>query len=413
MERGLSVRRLAIAALVASTSIASAQVDFPAFKTQEVDKSYTVGYATLLVDVNHDKKTDIVVVDSKRVIWYENPTWNRRTIIEGQTKPDNVCISAADIDGDGLLDFALGADWRPADTKNSGSLQWLKRGKTLDDPWTIYPIGNEPTLHRIRFADLDGTGRPLLIVGPLFGRGSSRAKNWMDRPLRLIAFHIPRNPTKDRWLPEIIDESLHVMHNFWPFPVKGSKRMDILTASYEGVHRFSKVDGKWRRIKIGSGNQENPQGRRGASEVKLGHIDNGKREVIATIEPWHGHEVVVYTPPKDRAQTLWDRHVIDNELRWGHAVWFADLDRDGSDELIIGVRDDPNKSDTFKWRRGVRIYKALDKTGTKWARKILENGDMACEDLAAADLDGDGYPEIVAVGRQTHNLRIYWNKGRK
>ena len=52
-----------------------------------------------LVDINGDKKPDIVVVDTTRVVWYENPTWKRRTIIEGQTKPDNVCIAAYDIDG--------------------------------------------------------------------------------------------------------------------------------------------------------------------------------------------------------------------------------------------------------------------------------------------------------------------------
>jgi hypothetical protein len=29
-----------------------------------------------------------------------------------------------------------------------------------------------------------------------------------------------------------------------------------------------------------------------------------------------------------------------------------------------------------------------------------------------ADLDGDGRIDIVAVGRQTHNGRIYWNLGK-
>ena len=29
---------------------------------------------------------------------------------------------------------------------------------------------------------------------------------------------------------------------------------------------------------------------------------------------------------------------------------------------------------------------------------------------AAADLDGDGRPEIIAAGRDTHNLKIYWNR---
>jgi hypothetical protein len=384
---------------------------FPRFRMQELDTSLKVGYAVLLVDLNGDRKPDIVVVDTNRVVWYENPTWKRRSIIEGQTKPDNVCIAAADIDGDGQLDLALGADWKPFNTKAGGTLQWLKRGKTLDEPWTLYPIGEEPTVHRIRFADIDGSGRPALINVPLMGRGSSKEANWMDgQPVRIIAYRIPKDPTRDRWVPEVLDESLHVVHNFFPIPSARGKGMDILTASYEGVNRLSHVGDKWTRRQLGEGNQSNLKGNRGASEIKQGQFKSGQK-FIATIEPWHGNQVVVYTPPTGPGQKLWDRHVVDDQLKWGHAVWCADLDGDGDDELIIGVRDD--LSGKPGERCGVRIYKALDGKGAKWARHDIDEGGVAVEDLAAVDLNGDGRIDIVAVGRKTGNVRIYWNEGTK
>jgi hypothetical protein len=383
---------------------------FPTFEMKEIDKSLSVGYAVLLVDLNGDGKKDIIVVDTKRVVWYENPTWKRRSIIEGQTKSDNVCIAAYDIDGDGQLDLALGADWRPFDTKKGGTLQWLKRGKTLDDPWTLYPITEEPTLHRIRFADLDGSGKAQLLVGPLMGRDSSKEKNWMDgAPVRFLAYRIPKDPTKDRWLPEVLDESLHVVHNFYPVPAASGKGMDVLTASYEGVSLLQRDGEKWSRRLIGTGNQDKPDGSRGSSEVKQGKLKSGQ-PFIATIEPWHGDQVVVYTPPVD-PKGLWERHVIDDKLKWGHAVWCADLDGDGGDELIIGVRD--NLSDKPGERCGVRIYKALDDKGTKWERHLIDEGGVAVEDLAAADLFGDGRIDIVAVGRATKNVRVYRNLGKK
>ncbi len=209
---------LPLVALMRSQAAADSK-GVPDFRVQEIEKSLGVGYAVLLVDVNNDGKKDIVVVDQKRVVWYENPTWKRRTIIEGQTEPDNVCISAADIDGDGQLDFALGAAWNPGNTKSGGTLQWLQRGKTLDEPWIVHPIGEEPTLHRIRFADLDGSGKPVLLAVPLMGRDSSGAKNHMDGlPVRVLAYRIPKDPVRDRWPVEVIDESMHVMHNFWPIP---------------------------------------------------------------------------------------------------------------------------------------------------------------------------------------------------
>jgi hypothetical protein len=381
----------------------------PGFRMQELDEKVGVGYAVLLADVNGDGKKDIVVVDTKRVLWFENPTWKKHIIIEGGTKADNVSIDAFDIDGDGRIDFALGADWNPTNTKSGGTLQWLKRGNTLDEPWQIIPIGTEPTIHRIRFIDIDGTGKPALVAVPLQGRGSSAKGNWLDgAPVRITAYRIPKDPAKDPWPSEVLDENLHVVHNFWPVPRQGAKGQDILCASYEGVHLLSRETGKWRLARLGAGNQEKPKESRGSSEIKMGKLKNGKK-FLATIEPWHGFQVVVYTEPAAKGQ-LWERHVLDAELRWGHAVWTADLDGDGSDELVIGVRDDLDQKDH---RRGVRIYKALDKHGAQWGRHILENGGIAVEDLTIGDLDGDGRLDIVAVGRQTHNIRIYWNEGMK
>ena len=387
------------------------EASVPEFRMQEIEKGLGVGYAVLLVDVNGDGKKDIVVVDTTRVVWYENPSWKRRIITEGKTKPDNVCIAAYDIDGDGKIDFALGAGWKGLNSKTDGPIYWLKRGKSLDEPWKVIPIADETSVHRIRFADIDGDGKPELIVVPLLGRNSSAAKNWRDgAPVRILALKIPKDPAHDRWTPEILDESLHVVHNFFPTPFPFREGGGLLTASYEGVHLLERDRKKWGKSRIGTGNQDNPKSNRGASEIKYGGLKG--HPFLATIEPWHGHEVVVYTPPDSPAKRpLWERHVIDKDLKWGHAVWCADLDGDGRDELIIGVRDDLSQKSGE--RRGVRIYKATDGKGAKWQRTLVDEGGVAVEDLAAADLDGDGRVDLVAVGRQTHNVRIYWNKGKK
>jgi hypothetical protein len=386
------------------------EVAFPHFRMQEIETGLKVGYAVLIADINNDGKPDIVVVDSNRVVWYENPTWKRRTIIEGQTKPDNVCIAAYDIDGDGQIDLALGAGWKPFDTKEGGTIQWLKRGKTLDDPWTLHPIGEEPTVHRMCFADLDGKGMSL-IVAPLMGRNSTAKNNWMDgSPVRILAFRIPKDPTKDRWEPEVISEGLHVVHNIHPVIREFGRTDSILAASYEGITELFSQNNHWSALHIGAGNQENPKSNRGSSEVRESWLMNQKG-LIATIEPWHGNQVVIYTEPEDKNKQMWNRYVIDKQLKWGHAVEWADVDGDHNPEVIAGIRD--NLSDKPGERRGVRIYKALDEKGTKWARHIVEDGGVAVEALAVADLNGDGRPDVVAAGRQTGNVRIYWNQGVK
>ena len=75
----------------------------------------------------------------------------------------------------------------------------------------------------------------------------------------------------------------------------------------------------------------------GPPEVKVGRLADASR-YIATIEPWHGFQVVIYTPPTS-GTGLWERRVIDEPVAGGHALWCTDLDGDGDQELIVGSRD--------------------------------------------------------------------------
>jgi hypothetical protein len=389
----------------------AARPDAPAplrFRTQEIDAKLSIGYAVLTADLNNDTKPDVLVVDKEKVVWYENPTWKKRVILDGKSRPDNVSAAVLDIDGDGLLDIVLGAAWRPFDTANPGTLQWLKRGKSLDDEWTMFPIPcDEPTVHRVRAFDIDGDGKPEVVHVPLIGRDATQKANFLDgRPVRVMAYKVPAEPEKsERWKAQVLFDDLHVMHNFTP--IAGAAGSDILVTSYEGVYRLSHGMPKWSGRKVGVGNQANPMGNRGASEIKLGTV--GGNGVIGTIEPWHGNQVVTYTKG---AGELWDRHVIDEKLRWGHAVAFADLDGVPGDELVIGVRDNPKSGDAFTDKLGVRVYSATDGKGAAWARQLVDEGGVAVEDLTTADLDGDGKVDIIACGRATKNVRIYWNQGR-
>jgi hypothetical protein len=390
--------------LLAVAPCAAAESASLQFRMKEIDPHVgNVCYALTLADVNADDKPDIVAVTENAVVWFENPSWRKRTIIENQTDRDNVCIAPADIDGDGLVDFALGAAWQPSNTQSGGTIQWLRRGKSLDGKWTVHPISSEPTTHRMRWGDVLGTGRPQLVVSPLQGRGT-KGPNWGDGSgLRLLAFSIPKDPAKDSWPVEVIDDTLHCMHNHWISDFDGNGRADVLTGSWEGVHWFERAGDKWVRKHLGTGNQETTPFK-GSSEIKPGRLAGGKR-YIATIEPWHGFQVVVYTEPSAATQ-LWNRHVLDATLAWGHAVWTADLDRDGTDELIIGQRD---KGKGPIAGPGVFVYRPVDAAAGKWEKVVVDDGGVATEDLVAGDLNGDGLIDIVAGGRATHNVRLYEN----
>jgi hypothetical protein len=394
--------------------VAAAAADSPHFQPQEIDPHVgNICYAVTVADVNGDRNIDVLAVSEDAVVWYENPSWRKHDIVRKATALDNVCIQPQDIDGDGRIDFALGAGWRPPDTKNPGTLQWL--GRDQQGHWQVHPIHcDEPTVHRLRWGDVKGSGKNQLVVAPLQGRGTKGPDWGAGDGVRLLVYDVPDKPESEHWPVEIADASLHTIHNLQLVDLDGDPGAEIVAASWEGVFLLDRdSSGRWSKTRVGTGNQDSSPAK-GSSEVKVGRLRGGSR-FIATIEPWHGFQVVVYTKdPKNEspsAPPLWSRRVIAEPVQWGHAVWTANLDEDDDDELIIGQRD-PNKPGTPGARGpGVFMFDPITgPNGITFERHTLDDGGMACEDALVADLDGDGRPEIVAGGRATHNVKIYWNR---
>jgi len=401
---------LPVVALVLGASSAHAK-DFPKFERIEIDPhAGEVVYAVTHADVNGDKKNDIVAVTENAVYWYAAPDWKKHTIIKDQTVKDNVCIAAHDIDGDGKVDFALGAGW--LNGRNQGTIQWLSRKDSLDEPWNVHFIGEIPWTHRMRWADVLGTGTPQLTVSPLNKTNGDGVK--------LTAFRIPINPKHERWLPVIMADSINRVHNHWHAELDGKGGYETFTASQEGLglirrdvtvekprDRAPIVTFSFPWTKISDGATGDKPTETGAGEVKFGTLDSDQ-PLLATIEPMHGHMAVVYVGDDGLASKNWKRHVLDDTLGRGHAVWLADFDADGSDEIVIG-HSDPGTGEIKG--PGVFVYQADDDTGEKWTKHIIDNGGVATEDAFATDLTGDGKPDIVAGGRNTHNVVLYVNQG--
>lgn len=395
------MKTLFVAAVVAGLSAGPAGAEI-SFRHQQIEDQLGIGYAVLCEDVDGDGDTDIVALNETQVAWWSNPDWNKHIILDGETEPDNVAIAANDITGDGKLEFAIGAAWRPSDTEGGGTLQWIRPSGDPDAEWEVLSLGNEPTTHRMRWADTDGDGRSELIVAPLHGRGTSGPQHWIGSGARLLALTPSARPASEQWAEEVVDDSFHIVHNFWVLNFDDDMAEELLVASYEGVHLLDRDSGgHWTATRLGDGYVGDSI--RGAGEIKLGTLASGKR-YIATVEPWHANNIVIYDEPANPL-TPWKRHVAVKRLNGGHALWTADLDGDGDQELAFGWR---LKGSMPYDKPGVAVYDP-----SSGDVQIVDWGGMATEDLTAADLNGDGRPEIVAAGRATHNLKIYWNEGPK
>ncbi len=205
------------------------------------------------------------------------------------------------------------------------------------------------------------------------------------------------------WFPYLVDDSLTVVHGVLVMDWNGDGRDELLTASFEGVSLLESTGDvpnlEWSRTHLASGDQT-PGPRRGSSEIAVGKVAG--RRFLATIEPWHGEQVVVYTmPPGDSSGVIWDRHVIDDSFHDGHALASGDLDGDGNDEIVAGYRG-PGTS--------LYLYRASDDLRTRWERELLDD-EMAASCAVLADINGDGRLDIVAIGSATSNLKWYENLG--
>ena len=413
------------------------EIEIPTFRAQTIDSKVVIGYGVAIGDVDGDEKPDILLADKKQFAWYQNPTWKRHVIAENLTERDNVCIAARDIDGDGKVEIAVGGQWNPVDTVNSGSIHYLVAPEDRTQKWKAIKLHNEPVVHRMRWVKM-ADKKFALVVAPLHGRAN---KGGMGKGAKLMAYYKPENPN-NTWQTEVLDDTMHVTHNFDVRRTGSSNESEsIFYLGKEGAKSIAYKGKSWQvsaldGIKgggeirmgkfgedvtmapaIGSDGQRNPNA--GKTHVHRGYY-------ISTIEPFHGTELCVYKAsyPADtlkrafkgmQPNMTYQRSVLDKNFNQGHAIAVGKLIGDGSQQIVAGWRK-PNDDRKF----GVKLYYQYDATGDlsnpspwssrPWKSVFIDENDMACEDLRIADLNDDGRPDIVASGRSTHNLKIYWNE---
>lgn len=199
--------------VVSSTSLGQQ----PSFSIEVVDNQIEIGYGVAIGDVDGDGKPDILLADKKEIVWYKNPgqrnrTWQRYVIAANLTEYDNVCIAARDLDGDGKVEVAVGAQWNPAETNDrdkSGAVFYLKRPADPTQQWAPVRLHHEVTIHRMQWGRKPDGNYQLLVL-PLHGQGNV---NGTGEGVKWIAFDVPKKPDGE-WTYQLLDTQLHMTHNF-------------------------------------------------------------------------------------------------------------------------------------------------------------------------------------------------------
>ena len=376
----------------------AASVPEPKFRSVNVDTNIAIGYGVAVADIDGDKRPDLVLCDKNQVAWYHNPGWEKHVVAENLTKLDHVCVAAQDLDGDGKAELAVGAGWNPGDTVGSGAVFYLEPPLDRTQPWKPVRLPHEPTVHRMRWVK-DDQNRWTLVVVPLHGRGN---KDGEGDGVKIHRYTPPASPGGE-WSVSLLADRLHKTHNFDPVQWDDDVAEELLVGGKEGVFVVN-----WSREKSGYNLEQLTGGENGGvGEVRLS-ASGGKRHFIATVEPMHGNTLALYTPPAGSSASgpHWSRRVLDESLVDGHALAVGDLLGLGRDQIVVGWRA-MNRPGV---KVGIKILTSLDAEGKEWRTTVLDDNTMACEDLCLADLNGDGKLDVIAAGRGTHNLKIYFNE---
>lgn len=372
---------------VAATILAGTSTTLPSaegFTAHTIDTGLSGGYQVVVADLNRDGKPDIIALAGglNEVRWYENPGWKKHILVTGLNQPINA--AAHDLDGDGIPEIALAHEFSNVYARSLGIVSILAHQGDPTAPWSAREIDRVPTSHRLLFADIDGTGKKVLVNVPLIGPKAT-APEYRDH-VSLLAYR------PGDWRREVIaDTEEGVVHGASATAWDAGKRESLLSASFLGVHLMQFDEGQWKRTLVVKGDPA-AWPKSGSSEVVAGRL--GADRFLATIEPWHGNTVAIYR----QNNSQWTRHVIDETISDGHTIVAGDFDDDGQDELVVGER---------QGKRSAYLYRLTNAKENTWSRQALDDGGMAAAGCAVADLNSDKRLDVVCIGTATANLKWY------
>jgi hypothetical protein len=366
-----------------------------AFTVHAIDTGLSGGYQVVIADLNRDARPDIIALASglKELRWYESPRWEKHVLVTGINQPINA--AAFDVDADGIPEIALAHEFSNVYAKSLGIVSILTHRDDPRGPWSIQEIDRVPTSHRLRFADIDGTRKKVLVNFPLIG-AQSTAPEYRGR-VSLLMYR------PGEWKREVItDGEEGVVHGIVAATWDPGRRESLVSGSFLGIHLLQyharpegrAFESRWVRTLIAKGDPADCP-KCGTSDVVVGRL--GRERFIAAIEPWHGNKVVVYRQRKGS----WERHVIDETLTDAHTIVAGDFEGAGQDDIIVGER---------QGHRSAYLYHLANLKEDTWAKRLLDDGDMAGAGCAVADMDADGRPDVVCIGTATANLKWYENR---
>jgi len=324
-------------------------------------------------DFNDDGYIDVACTSygDDQLAWYENMdggcTWTEH-LIESYL-PLACVLSTGDIDKDGIPDLMCASEggdgicwWR----NNNWAESWTK---IEVDTSCNYPFSVEP-------ADFDRDG-DMDICAALYGQGD-------------IVWYSNDDSIGTQWTKHIIEGAFPSAWWAVPGDFNGDGIEDVAGARHGGEINWWENDGNGEFTTTHSITTDYLQ----CTTIRNCDLNGDMCPDVAACS--NAGEIAWWE--NSSQGDVWVEHVIDDNLEGSWSLWAEDLDNDGDQDVIGNDRE----GDCVYW------YENIDGSGTLWMRWTLDQGMDMSNDVNAADLDNDGFPDPIATfgGDNT----IYWWK---
>lgn len=338
------------------------EIDVPAVRSRAYLGGTLTSNSVYIRDVNNDGRVEAAVVVSGKVLLKD---------MQDRVLWDTLNIQATEILADGDFDgdknpelLVLGNDGLHLLRGRDGAILWKKSGWTSSE--------NRTNTQNTKLVDVNRDGKLDIIVKPhwissgLVYAYSFRNGIRSNADENLIWSHSIQGTLKNGYFPVVAD-------------IDGDTQPEVFSAIGSAIDTCNATNGVDERY------------------IALPTSMYGGRTEVVNLDSDPQLEVLLYSSLSDKSITLFD-FSKQNSTFMAQALFSAgdalaapyqavvDLDKDGKPEILA------NRFDGTRWNALLYRYTEGSTSGTLTVLASLSNAYL----LGAADLNGDGFPELLA-----------------